>query len=280
MRLQREIPKTPNGENPSRQKFENATSKGDHGTQRTIEKANIGVLYTRPVKQPVFTKDGTPPWFERLRRDLQRDNSSYLQPIQNISERFTRQRPGRFAENQLQTKNYARDPITLLPMGKDLLQKTKIALFVDSTIKSSYNANNILMDVRKMNMPCTSLNEMAEVTDKIFTPAAAETIPLPPPILVYSNVIDHLALRGNLRYFDPQHVRFTEGFVTDENVAYVETMFNITTRMRNKTIKYGYRFCLTPWVHTSPESTATIPVFGARSILCKGLAFLHRGAKS
>ena len=93
---------------------------------------------------------------------------------------FTRQRPGRFAENQLQTKNYARDPITLLPMGKDLLQRTRIALFVDSTIKSSYNAYNTLMDVRLMNMPCTSLDEMAEVTDKIFTPAAAETIPLPP----------------------------------------------------------------------------------------------------
>ena len=174
-----------------------------------------------------------PPWFECLRRDLQRDNSSYLQPIQDMSERFTRQRPGRFAENQLQTKNYARDPITLLQMGKDLLQKTRIALFVDSTIKSSYNANNTLMDVRLMNMPCTSLGEMAEVTGKIFTPAAAETIPLP-PILVYSNVIDHLALRGLLRYFDLQHARFTEGFVTDEVVAYVETMFNITTTMRNK----------------------------------------------
>ena len=180
VRLQREIPNTPNEENPSRQKFENATSKGEHGTQRTIEKANIEVLYTRPVKQPVFTNDGTPPWFERLRRDLQRDNSSYLQPIQNISERFTRQRPGRFAENQLPTKIYARDPITLLPMGKDLLQKTRIALFVDSTIKSSYNANNTLMDVRLMNMPCISVSEMAEVTDKIYMPAAAEKIPLPP----------------------------------------------------------------------------------------------------
>ena len=123
VRLQREIPNTPNEENPPRQKFESATSKEDHGTQRTIEKATFGVLYTRPVKQPVFTNDGTPPWFERLRRDLQRDNSSYLQPIQNMSERLTRQRPGRFAENQLQTKNYARDPITLLPMGKDLLHE-------------------------------------------------------------------------------------------------------------------------------------------------------------
>ena len=108
-------------------------------------------------------------------------------------------------------------------MEKVLLQKTRIALFVDSTIKSSYNANNTLMDVRLMIMPCTSLIEMAEVTDKLFTPAAAETIPLP-PILVYSNVIDHLALRGTMRDFDIENERFTEGFVTDEVVAYVAKM--------------------------------------------------------
>ena len=80
-----------------------------------------------------------------------------------------------------------------------------------------------------MNMPCTTLNEMAEVTDKMFTPAAAETIPLS-PILVYSNLIDHLALRGSLRHFDTQSTRFTEGFVTDEVTAYVETMSHIATK--------------------------------------------------
>ena len=131
-------------------------------------------------------------------------------------------------------------------MGKDLLQKTRIALFVDSTIKTSYNANSTLMDVRLMNMPCTSLGEMAEVTNKIFTPAAAETIPLPPPILMYSNVIDHLALRGSLKYFDMQHNRFTEGFVTDEVVAYIEAISNITTRMRNKKPNAGTVFVSPP----------------------------------
>ena len=124
-------------------------------------------------------------------------------------------------------------PIKLLPMGKDFLQKTRFAFFVDSTIKSSYNANNTLMVVRLINMPCTSLSEMAGVIDKIITPAAAGKIPLP-PILVYSNVIDHLGLRVTLRYFDTQHNRFTEGFFTDEVVAYVETMSNIATMMKNK----------------------------------------------
>ena len=179
VRLQREIPAATDKENPLRQKFESAISKGDQGTQRTIEKATIGVPCTRPVKRPIFTASGCPPWFERLRWDLQKDNSTYLQPLQPTN-RLTCQQLARFAEDRLQTKNYARDPITLLSMGKDLLQKTKSAFFVDSTIKSSYNARNTLMDVRLMNMPCTSLSEKAEVTNKIFTPAAAETIPLPP----------------------------------------------------------------------------------------------------
>ena len=234
LRLQREIPNMPDEKEPPRQKFASANSKGDQTTQQTIEKANIGVVYNRPVKPPVFTNDGgVPPWFERLRIELQNSNSTYMQPLQTTNERLARKRPGRFGENHLQSKNYARNPITLLPMGKDLLQKTRIALFVDSTIKSSYNSNNTLMDVRLMNMPCTTLNEMAEVTDKIFTPAGTETIPLP-PILVYSNVIDHLALRGSLRHFDTQSNRFTKGFVTDEVTAYIETMSHIATIMKNE----------------------------------------------
>ena len=96
-----------------------------------------------------------------------------------------------------------------------------------------------------MNMPCTTLSEMAEVTDKIFTPAAAETIPLS-PILVYSNVIDHLALRRSLRYFDMQSTRFTEGFITDEVVAHVETMSHIAKMMKNKKPNTGTVFVSTP----------------------------------
>ena len=90
VRLQHKVPATTVEGSPSRQKFESATSKGDQATQRIIEKATIGVLYTRPVKRPIFTANGCPPWFERLRRDLQRDNSSYFQPLQPAN-RLTRQ---------------------------------------------------------------------------------------------------------------------------------------------------------------------------------------------
>ena len=79
----------------------------------------------------------------------------------------------------------------------------------------------------------------------MFTPAAAETIPLP-PILVYSNVIDHLALRGSLRHFDTLSTRFTEGFATDEVTAYVETMSHIATMMKNKKPNTGTVFVSPP----------------------------------
>ena len=80
-------------------------------------------------------------------------------------------------------------------MGKEVLQKTRIALFIDSTMKATSNMNNTLMGVRLMNLFCSSLEDMAEVTCKVFGPTAnpTETIPFP-PLLKYSNVIGHLAL--------------------------------------------------------------------------------------
>ena len=98
-----------------------------------------------------------------------------LQPSNKLSS----QRALRYEESQLQEKDFMRDPINLLPQGKDMLQETRIALFVDSPRKSSYNTNNTPTDVLVMNMPCSSLGEMIEVTCQIFTPAAAEFTPFP-----------------------------------------------------------------------------------------------------
>ena len=106
LRLQREIPTTTSPEDPVRQKFETATGTGDLATRQKIEKATVGVLYNRPVKKPVFTRDGCPPWFNRMRAELERVNSTYMR----VPDNFLRQRPGRFDEDRLRTKNYARDP--------------------------------------------------------------------------------------------------------------------------------------------------------------------------
>ena len=124
VRLQREVPSIPDEEDPPKQKFASANSKGHQTTQRTIERANVGVLYTRPVKPPVFTNDGgVPPWFERLRRDLQNSNSTYLQPLQPSTGRLTRQRPGRFGENHLQSENLREGPHHPAANGKRPIAK-------------------------------------------------------------------------------------------------------------------------------------------------------------
>ena len=78
-----------------------------------------------------------------------------------------------------------------------------------------------------------------------FRPAAAETIPFP-PFLVYCNVIDHLALQRTLRYFEPEHSRLTEGFMTDEATAYIEAMKNEVRSVKNKKAPVGVIFVSPP----------------------------------
>ena len=157
-------------------------------------------------------------------------------------------------------------------MGKDLLKKTRIALFVDSIIKALYNINNTLMDVRMMNMLCTSLSDIAEVTDKIFAPASAETIPLP-PILVYSNIFDHFALRGTLKFFEPEHLRVTEGFITDEVTAYVEVMSKITRSIKNKQSTNGTVFMSPPGYMFLPRPIQQILYLVLEAAYAKNLNF-------
>ena len=120
------------------------------------------------------------------------------------------------------------------------------------------------MDLKVMNMPCTSLCEMAEVTDKIFTSAAAETTPFP------RMVINHIALRRTLKYFEPEHVRFTQRFVTDEVTAYVETVANIARTLKNKKSATGTIFV--SGLYVSTQTNTTIPVPGARIRIRKRLA--------
>ena len=194
VRLRREAKSRDPSSGIDEQKFDTATSKGDPENVRNLEKATIGVHYLRPVKKPTLPLDHIPQWFERVEEDLRKDRSSLMRPLLART-RLDMQRPARYDEQLLRGRDFKRDLAALLPMGKEMLQKTRIALLIDSTMKATANMHSVLMDVRVMNLPCTSLEEMAEVTCKVFGPTAnhAETIPFP-PVLIYSNVIDHLAL--------------------------------------------------------------------------------------
>ena len=228
------------------QNFETATSKGDPEDVRNLEKTSIGMHYLRPVKKPTLLLDRIPPWFERVRENLHKDKSSLVKPLSS-KVKLSVQRPARYNDQLLKSRVFMRDVTTLLSMGKEMLQKTRIALLMDSTMKATANMNNTLMDVRVMNLPCTSLEEMTEVTCKVFGPAAnhTETIPFP-PLLVYSNVIDHLALRASLKYFEGSNRRLTEELKTGEVVAYVEAMRNVIRSVQRKKPTVGVVFVSPP----------------------------------
>ena len=125
--------------------------------------------YLRPVKKPTLLLDRIPQWFQRVEEDLRKDRSSLMRLLPSRT-KLDIQRPARYDEQLLRGRDFKRDLSALLPMGKEVLQKTRIALFMDSTMKATTNMNNTLMDVRVMNLPCSSIEEMDDVTCKVFGP--------------------------------------------------------------------------------------------------------------
>ena len=246
VRLQREAkPGNPNS-GIDEQKFDTGTSKGDPENVQNLEKASIGMHYLRPMNKPTLLLDRIPQWFERVEEDLRKDMSSLTRPLSSRT-KLDIQRPARYDEQLLRGKDFKRDLSALLPMGKKVLQKTSIALFIDSTMKATAIMNNTLMDVRVMNLPCSSLEEMAEVTCKVFGPTAnhSETIKFP-PIRIYINIIDQLALRGTLKHFEGGNRRLTEAVMTGEVVAYIETMRNVIGKVQRKKPTVGVIFVSPP----------------------------------
>ena len=97
---------------------------------RTLERATIGAHYLRPVERTVFQPDRYPPWFGRLRADLRKGDSPYIKPFHQHL-KLSKQQAGRYAQSLFRNKDFMRDPVTLLPMGKEVLQKVRIVLYVD-----------------------------------------------------------------------------------------------------------------------------------------------------
>ena len=137
MRLQRE----PRSETPHSgidlQKFERATSQGESENVKSLEKATIGVHYLRPTKNPVLLLDRIPPWFERM-KELHREKSSLVRPVP-AKVKLAEQRPAGYDEQLTNNRDYGRDLTSVLPMGKDVLQKTMIAFVIDFTMEATSN---------------------------------------------------------------------------------------------------------------------------------------------
>ena len=202
LRLQREIPATTKKSDSEFRKIEKALSKGNLSTVKTLDKASIVVHYLRPVTKPMLLPDRFPPWFEQLRKELQRVKSPYVSSLRTHV-KLAKQQASMYDERLFQTRDFMMDPATPFPMGKEVLQKTRIGLFEDSTLKARSHLNNTLWNVVVMNMPCSLPKNLIEVTNKVFGPAATETISPVPPLLIFCNVISHFALRGTQRYLEP-----------------------------------------------------------------------------
>ena len=115
--------------------FDRTTSKGDPETVKILDRATVGVHYLCPVKNRV------PLWFLRLRTQLHRDKSPYVKTLPS-QVRLDRQRAQRYDERLLKTKDFMRDPTRTMPMFKEVLQKTTIASFVDSTTGNHKHEQN------------------------------------------------------------------------------------------------------------------------------------------
>ena len=76
-----------------------------------------------------------------------------------------------------------------------------------------------------------------------------------------------------------QHTRFTEGFVTDEVIAYVETMSDIATRMRNKKPNTGTVFVSPPGYIYLPRALQQFLYLVLEASYARDLPFLYCSAK-
>ena len=155
VRLQHKLPATADETGPDLLKFETRRSKGDPEAVRTLKRATIGAHYLPPVKRAIFQPDRYPPLFERLRADLRkkgREDSPYITSL-TPNVKVNKQQAGWYAESLFRSKDFMKDPVTLFLMGKEVLQKARIIVFVESNMISSSNMNCTLMDVRVMNMP-------------------------------------------------------------------------------------------------------------------------------
>ena len=97
--------------------------------------------------------------------------------------------------------------------------------------------------------------------------------------MVYSKVLDHLALRVTLKKFEPEHKRFTERFMTDEATALCRNDGKHSPHSDNQEHDGWSHLRLSPWLHVPTETLTTVHVSnkgdGIRAMPC----IQHRGTQ-
>ena len=120
---------------------------------------------------------------------------NYLRPMQNnLAEQFPERYTLRGGETWEFHSMYACSLQSLKPIPKNLVQRTRCCVIVDSTIPCDLLYDNIMPDVMLVTMP------LSRLAVPMFAPEIVGSLKEPPPKkFVFANLIDHLACEGVLQ---------------------------------------------------------------------------------
>ena len=117
----------------------------------------------------------------------------------NLTEQFPERYTLRTGETRVTHSAYARSLQSLKPIPKNLVQRTRYCVMVNSTIHCGLPYDNIVPDVMVVAMPFSRLPEMAQVAVARFASELEGSLKEPPlKKFIFANLIDHLACKGLL----------------------------------------------------------------------------------
>ena len=118
----------------------------------------------------------------------------------NLEEQFLARYTLRARKTWKTHSEHPRYLVAIKPIPKDLLQRTRFCVMVDSTILCDMPYDNVVPYVMVVTMPSSRLPEMAEVAVAMFAPELEGSLKEPlPKRFVFANQIDHLTCEGLLQ---------------------------------------------------------------------------------
>ena len=161
-------------------------------------------------------------------------------------------RYGRLASDIQLDSDFPRSLYANLPLSRDALSRARIILVVDSTFKPGMLKDYLHSDVLIITMAHSTLNQMAEVLDVIYTPTRAQLQKfsnLTAPVqVIFCNFFDHLACKALLSKLQKAPRNDLDG-VASVASAYVADMELVTGTIEGK-LKSKAAFVLPPGITT------------------------------
>ena len=114
---------------------------------------------------------GEQAWEQRVVTRMALAHDNYLRPVQNnLDENFAETYTLQTGETWETHSVHPRSLESLKPISKNLLQRTRFCVMVDSAFLCDLPYENVVPDVIVVTMPLSRLPEMAEVAVTMFAP--------------------------------------------------------------------------------------------------------------